>query len=320
MADQRFDLLLLDECSQLTEPAALAPLARMRCDRLLAVGDPKQLPPTLRAPAAAAAAAAAAAGGRRRAARGGGAEPRAHSVRAPGQLRRAPGDAARAVPLPAAALVLASRLFYGGQLRDGLGDAAAAARAPLLPGLPTLGFCEVRGAERVEERDGGSISNGAEAARAVRLLGALRGCGVEPSQVGVVCLYRAQAALVTRLLLDAGLDGHTVSTVDAFQGAERDIIVVSGCRTSASSLGFVGVPTRFNVTITRARHHLLVLGTANALMGDPLWAELITMSEAIPANFLAGAPTPGAAAAAAAARRAPPAGRRQAIQHSGGVE
>ena len=50
MADQRFDLLLLDECSQLTEPAALAPLARMRCDRLLAVGDPKQLPPTLLAP------------------------------------------------------------------------------------------------------------------------------------------------------------------------------------------------------------------------------------------------------------------------------
>ena len=31
MADQRFDLLLLDECSQLTEPAALARLARMRC-------------------------------------------------------------------------------------------------------------------------------------------------------------------------------------------------------------------------------------------------------------------------------------------------
>ena len=80
---------------------------------------------------------------------------------------------------------------------------------------------------------------------------------------------------------------------------------MSGCRTSASSLGFVGVPTRFNVTITRARHHLLVLGTANALMGDPLWAELITMSEAIPANFLAGAPTPGAGAAAAV-RPAPP--------------
>ena len=278
----------------------------MRCDRLLAVGDPKQLPPTLLAPprAAAAAAAAAAAGG------SGGAPPAAAGPSLELTLfERLANCGVRPVMLraqyrcPPLLSSLASRLFYGGQLRDGLGDAAAAARAPLLPGLPTLGFCEVRGAERVEERDGGSISNGAEAARAVRLLGALRGCGVEPSQVGVVCLYRAQAALVTRLLLDAGLDGHTVSTVDAFQGAERDIIVVSGCRTSASSLGFVGVPTRFNVTITRARHHLLVLGTANALMGDPLWAELITMSEAIPANFLAGAPTPGAAAAAAAARR-----------------
>ena len=75
--------------------------------------------------------------------------------------------------------------------------------------------------------------------------------------------------------IDAGLDGHTVSTVDAFQGAERDIIVVSGCRTSASSLGFVGVPTRFNVTITRARHHLVVLGSAPALLTDGAWSALL---------------------------------------------
>ena len=72
MADQRFDLLLLDECSQLTEPAALAPSRGCGCDRLLAVGDPKQLPPTLLAPPRAAVAAAAAAAGGAARRRGGG--------------------------------------------------------------------------------------------------------------------------------------------------------------------------------------------------------------------------------------------------------
>ena len=47
LAGMRFDLVLLDECSQLTEPASMLPLARVGCERLLAVGDPMQLPPTL---------------------------------------------------------------------------------------------------------------------------------------------------------------------------------------------------------------------------------------------------------------------------------
>eukprot|EP00965_Chrysotila_dentata_P161979 5348752-Pleurochrysis_carterae.AAC.19 len=41
------DVVLLDECSQMTEPASLLALARVGAQRLLCVGDPKQLPPTL---------------------------------------------------------------------------------------------------------------------------------------------------------------------------------------------------------------------------------------------------------------------------------
>ena len=47
MAGLKFDFVLLDECSQLTEPASLLPLYRSSCERLLVVGDPMQLPPTL---------------------------------------------------------------------------------------------------------------------------------------------------------------------------------------------------------------------------------------------------------------------------------
>lgn len=38
--------VLLDECSQIIEPLSLLPM-RFACSRLLCVGDPLQLPPTI---------------------------------------------------------------------------------------------------------------------------------------------------------------------------------------------------------------------------------------------------------------------------------
>jgi superfamily I DNA and/or RNA helicase len=42
-----FPLVILDECSQMTEPLSLLPLASFGCRRAVLVGDPLQLPPTL---------------------------------------------------------------------------------------------------------------------------------------------------------------------------------------------------------------------------------------------------------------------------------
>ena len=49
-----------------------------------------------------------------------------------------------------------------------------------------------------------------------------------------------------------------ISTVDAVQGAEKSVIILSCVRTSR--IGFADCPKRVNVAITRARHHLIVLG------------------------------------------------------------
>ena len=38
---------MLDECSQMTEPASLLPIARFEAHKLVLVGDPKQLSPTI---------------------------------------------------------------------------------------------------------------------------------------------------------------------------------------------------------------------------------------------------------------------------------
>ena len=95
--------------------------------------------------------------------------------------------------------------------------------------------------------------------------------------------------LLARLLTQAGAAGPTVSTVDAFQGAERDVILVSCCR--VHELGFLASRRRLNVTITRARHHLLLIGSAPALLTDGAWAALLEEAAALPASFYATQPT-----------------------------
>jgi len=64
-----------------------------------------------------------------------------------------------------------------------------------------------------------------------------------------------------------------VATVDIFQGREKDYIIISCARTQG--IGFLKDPGRLNVSITRARYGLVVVGDANNLVQDPLWASFI---------------------------------------------
>ena len=44
---RRYDIVLLDECSQIVEPLSLLPIAVARPERIVLVGDPMQLPPPI---------------------------------------------------------------------------------------------------------------------------------------------------------------------------------------------------------------------------------------------------------------------------------
>ena len=47
MKNLQFKIVILDECSQMLEPQSLLPVSRFNCRKLIAVGDPLQLPPII---------------------------------------------------------------------------------------------------------------------------------------------------------------------------------------------------------------------------------------------------------------------------------
>ena len=90
---------------------------------------------------------------------------------------------------------------------------------------------------------------------------------VRAADVGVVTPYAAQARLV-REKVDAAVE---VASVDAFQGREKEVVVVSTVRANAGGdVGFLSDWRRGNVALTRARRALVVVGHAPTLLREPL--------------------------------------------------
>ncbi|XP_040338653.1 putative helicase senataxin isoform X2 [Herpailurus yagouaroundi] len=68
-----------------------------------------------------------------------------------------------------------------------------------------------------------------------------------------------------------------VDTVDAFQGRQKDCVIVTCVRANAmqGSIGFLASLQRLNVTITRAKYSLFILGHLRTLMDNQHWNHLI---------------------------------------------
>ena len=92
-------------------------------------------------------------------------------------------------------------------------------------------------------------------ARAVLLLVAvLLGVGYSPKRVTILSAYVGQLLLLRAGLDASGMKDVELSTVDAYQGEENDIIVLSLTRSNErGTLGFTAIDNRVCVALSRAR-------------------------------------------------------------------
>ena len=71
-----------------------------------------------------------------------------------------------------------------------------------------------------------------------------------------------------------------VSTIDAFQGKEVDLVFYSTVRTgTAYGVGFVSDIRRMNVSFTRPRFGLFVVGNEAKLRTSKYWNQFIDFSQ-----------------------------------------
>lgn len=97
---------------------------------------------------------------------------------------------------------------------------------------------------------------------------------------GIISPYRAQVQYLRHLLKQSQTlrplrRNITINTVDAFQGQERDVIVVSMVRANErGEIGFLRDLRRMNVAITRARMKLIILGDSTTLCHHRFYEEL----------------------------------------------
>ncbi len=267
MEDMRFDVLVMDEATQSTEPSCYIPM--VLAERWIMAGDHRQLPPTVL------------------------------SLEAKDILDKTLFERLIESHPHVSALLriqyrmnekimeFPSRTFYNGLLLAhesvrnrtlaGLGyenlplnskwKDVLDPREPLI----LVDTSKIEGRRERQRRGSTSFENPLEARIVGELIDGLLKMGIPEDWIGVITPYDDQVNLLDEILPK----GIKVSTVDGFQGREKEIIVVSFVRSnSKGDLGFLEDLRRLNVSITRARSKLVLIGDFSTLGRHPVYSSL----------------------------------------------
>jgi len=161
----------------------------------------------------------------------------------------------------------ANQSFYEGKL-----STADRNRDWTVDDLSPLMGIHIKGTEQ-KRAAGHTYYNIEEAEAAAKQVKLLTNSGLDPKDIGIIAAYSGQVKeirqQVQRLDIDA-VHQVAINTVDAFQGSEREAIIVSLVRSNPKgSSGFLTIPgegpRRLNVALTRGRKRLVVIGDWNTL-------------------------------------------------------
>ncbi|KAG5221017.1 Regulator of nonsense transcript [Salix suchowensis] len=167
-----------------------------------------------------------------------------------------------------------SNMFYEGTLQNGV-TAPERLRKNVdfpwpIPDTPMF-FYQNLGQEEISS-SGTSFLNRTEASNVEKIVTKFFKSGVVPNQIGVVTPYEGQRSYIVNYMQFNGAlkkdlyKEIEVASVDAFQGREKDYIILSCVRSNEhQGIGFLNDPRRLNVALTRAKYGVVILGNPKVL-------------------------------------------------------
>ncbi|XP_078048226.1 putative RNA helicase armitage [Augochlora pura] len=186
---------------------------------------------------------------------------------------------------------LSSSMFYDGELKPHISSENSkeanllhtlAAELPTKEGSPPAIIFHGIAGENCKDYDSPSWYNPEEATQVYLYVLKLYKSGLLPSDIGIITPYQKQVLEIRDLLMQFDVELPKISSVEGFQGQERNVIIISAVRSSLKiceddkySLGFVACPRRLNVAITRARALVIILGNPRVLVQDPYWRDVL---------------------------------------------
>lgn len=265
VAKLRFRTVLIDEATQASEPECMIPLV-LGCKQAVLVGDHQQLGPVIM---------------NKKAARAGlcqslferlvilGIRP----IRLQVQYRMHP-----------CLSEFPSNMFYEGTLQNGITTQERIRKNVdfpwPVPETPMMFYVNL-GNEEIST-SGTSYLNRTEASNCEKIVTRFMKSGILPSQIGVVTPYEGQRSYIVQYMQFNGslrkdlYKEIEVASVDAFQGREKDYIILSCVRSNEhQGIGFLSDPRRLNVALTRAKYGVVILGNPKILSRHPLWHHLL---------------------------------------------
>ncbi len=270
MAGHKFNLIVIDEATQSTEPASLIPL--VKGDKTVLIGDHKQLPPTVLNEEAAEKGLLKSLFERLY-------ELQGKEFWSLLQVQYRMNDKI---------MKFSSEQFYNGRLKsdsrvkdhtlkdldvypeesDCFKDKA------LNPDYPVV-FLDTSRMEAKERSLSGSYSydNPVEAEIVMDIVDNALRMGLAPSQIAVITPYKDQ---VNMLYSKNKIENLEINTVDGFQGREKEMVINSFVRSNPNqNIGFLRDLRRLNVTLTRAKRKLILVGDSQTIKDHRLYQDLI---------------------------------------------
>ncbi|ABR30762.1 ATPase AAA [Thermosipho melanesiensis] len=257
LKDYEFDVVVVDEATQSTIPSVLIPLSKGK--KFVLAGDHKQLPPTIL------------------------------SEKAKELSTTLFEMLIKKYPQKSEILKIQYRMnerlmefpnkeFYNNLLISGvknitLKDLNFKGKTPLTNYENVLIFIDTSCLENYEEqrKDSTSYINKLEANVIKNIVESFINEGAKREWIGVISPYDDQVELIRSF--DLKID---VNTVDGFQGREKEIILISFVRSNKNGeLGFLNDLRRLNVSLTRAKRKLILIGNSNTLIKNQTYKRLI---------------------------------------------